>query len=360
MSAKLQRQASEDPWTAVLERSGAHDGRFVYGVRTTGVYCRPSCPSRRPRRENVEFFADPPAAERGGYRACLRCRPRQSPPLVELVARVCAALDEATARGERLTLDQLGGIAGKSPAHLQRVFKRATGVSPRAYASQRRLAALRRGLRTSASVTDAIYDAGFGSGSRVYEVSDAQLGMTPGTYRRLGEGARMRFTVVETTLGPLLVAGTAHGLCAVRFGASSEQLERELRGEFPRAEIGLADRRLTKWARVVVDGIEGRAALALLPLDVQSSAFQRRVWQALRSIRPGQTRTYGDVARAIGRPTAVRAVARACATNPVAVVVPCHRVVREGGALGGYRWGIRRKRALLAREDRARGIARRG
>ena len=397
----------DEAWQAIAERDGRWDGRLVYAVTSTGIYCRPSCPSRRPLRRNVRLFAAPADAEREGFRACRRCRPDDRPRAAHAVARARALLDDAVARGAEgpVTLDRLAAEVGMSPYHLQRVFAREVGLSPSAYLRhargerlKRRLRdgdtvtraafdagfasgsraydaardqlgmtpaaylrhargeRLKRRLRDGDTVTQAAFDAGFASGSRAYDAARDQLGMTPATYRRGGRGARVRVRVVPTSLGQLLVAATERGVCAVTLGDDPAALERELAAELPQAEIVRADddAELARWVDAVVARAEAAPTAADVPLDVRATAFQRRVWDALRRIPAGETRSYAAIAAELGAPNAVRAVARACATNPTALVVPCHRVVRTDGALAGYRWGVERKRELLERERRER------
>jgi AraC family transcriptional regulator of adaptative response/methylated-DNA-[protein]-cysteine methyltransferase len=337
-------------WQAVLLRDASQDGAFVYAVRSTGVYCRPSCPSRRPRREQVTFFRDPSAAELAGFRACRRCRPAEraaADPDVGLVRRACAYLDEHA--DHAITLDRLGRETGASPDRLHRAFRRLTGITPREYRDARRGERLRSSLRARGRVGPSVYEAGYGSSSRVYERADRLLGMTPATYARGGRGARIRFTIVTSSLGPLLVAATDRGVCRVGLG---ERAEAELRREFQAATVERDDGALARAARAILRHLDGRTPHIALPLDIRATAFQRRVWRELLTIPAGAVRSYADVARAIGRPRATRAVARACATNPVALVIPCHRVVRADGGLGGYRWGEDHKRRLLALEER--------
>jgi AraC family transcriptional regulator, regulatory protein of adaptative response / methylated-DNA-[protein]-cysteine methyltransferase len=357
MTARRETQAADPRWTAVLERDTRQDGRFVYAVATTGVFCRPSCPSRRPRQENVAFFSAPEEAERAGYRACRRCAPKSTvAPAERTVREACAYLEAHL--DEPVTLEVLGREIGVSPFHLQRMFKRVTGVSPKAYVNARRVERLKARLQQGDGVADATYEAGYGSGSRVYEQADAQLGMTPATYKRGGSGVTIRYGTTETPLGRLLVAVSERGVCAVTLGDSDGDLEAALRREYPQARIELGatgnDAHLEEWLGAVVRHLEGSQPSLALPLDVQATAFQRRVWQALQEIPYGATRSYGEIAAAIGQPQASRAVARACASNRVALVVPCHRVVRgdfaTSGEAGGYRWGAERKRRLLERE----------
>jgi len=334
----------QNKWHQVMARDARQDGRFVFAVRTTGVYCRPSCPSRRPRRESVEFFPGPGEAERAGYRACLRCKPTQVSAQAQYVTHARQLLDHAEGV---VTLAELSRRVGLSPFHLQRLFKRATGLSPREYQSARRVQQVKAGLRNGNDVTTALYDAGYGSPSRLYETSAQQLGMTPGEYRRGGAGARIRFAIVPTPLGRLLIAATERGLCAVRFGESATELERDLRREFHAAELHRDDAAMKRYVDPLLAILRGENATVELPLDVRATAFQRKVWEKLRQIPRGETRSYGEIARQIGEPHAVRAVARACATNPVALAIPCHRVIRSDGNESGYRWGVERKKKLL-------------
>ena len=345
-------------WEAVCSRDREYDGAFVYAVRSTGIYCRPSCPSRRPRREHVQFFGSPAGAEQAGYRACRRCQPeKRTPeePNLALVQRMCRYLSEP--RDQLPTLDELAQEFHLSPYHLQRTFKRIVGVTPRQYAEAQRLERFKTGLKQGESVTDALYEAGYASNSSAYTQAARQFGMTPTTYRD-GGGAAISYTVAESPLGWLLVAGTAKGLCAVRLGDSPAALEAELASEFPAAGVTRDDTGLGAPVTALMGYLHGAQPHLDLPLDVRATAFQQQVWRALQAIPAGSTRSYGEVAAAIGRPTAARAVARACATNPVALVIPCHRVIREDGALGGYRWGLERKERLLAQEaSAAAGVA---
>ncbi|MCU0494061.1 MAG: bifunctional DNA-binding transcriptional regulator/O6-methylguanine-DNA methyltransferase Ada [Chloroflexaceae bacterium] len=342
---------AERCWQAVLNHDAASDGEFVYGVRSTGVYCRPSCSSRRPRRENVAFFAAPDLAEAAGFRPCKRCQPRQ--PTAEtaqahMVQQVCAYIE--THLDETLTLAQLGEAVGVSPHHLQRSFTQALGISPRQYAETRRMEQFKQHVKEGQNVTDALYDAGYGSSSRLYERADAHLGMTPATYRRGGAGASIGYTIADSPLGPLLVAATERGICFVALDDDSERLVGLLRAEFPAASLEAADERLHPWVAAIVNHLHGQQPSLALPLDVQATAFQRRVWEALRAIPYGETRSYSGLAAELGDAKATRAVARACATNPVALVVPCHRVTAADGSMRGYRWGVARKQRLLELE----------
>lgn len=344
-------------WRLVLAHDRSADGAFVYGVRSTGIYCRPSCPSRRPKRDQVVFFALPEAAERQGFRECRRCKPRRTgmrDPRIETVARVCrdieARLKSDSVGDSRMTLSALSASTGMSSHQLERTFRGIMGITPRQYADERRIRHLKSSLKKGDDVTTALYEAGFGSSSRLYERAPVQMGMTPATYRRGGEGMSIHYTIADSPLGRLLVAATQRGISAVYLGGSDRELEAALKEEYPRANIERGKVELSSWVSQILNHLRGRQPHLDLPTDIQATAFQRRVWEELRRIPYGTTKTYSQVARAIGQPNAVRAVARACATNPVSVVVPCHRVVREDGKLAGYRWGIDRKRRLLERE----------
>lgn len=345
------RTADARRWTAVATRDRDADGSFVYAVTSTGIFCRPSCPSRRPRPERVRFFDAPAEAERAGFRACRRCAPvgaRPASPAATAVTRAAAYLRQHAT--DVVSLSTLAAHVGLSPSHLQRAFTAHTGVSPREFQAACRADHFRGALRAGHDVTTATYDAGYGSPSRVADQKPTGRGLTPSAYRKGAAGEEIRYAVVASALGRLLVAGTARGVCAVKLGASDASLVDALAAEFPGASVragGLP----AGWARAIASAIGGRPATTPdVPLDVQGTAFQWRVWKALTRIPAGQTRTYTEVATAIGAPTAARAVARACATNPVALVVPCHRVVPSAGGSGGYRWGAERKAALLARE----------
>jgi AraC family transcriptional regulator, regulatory protein of adaptative response / methylated-DNA-[protein]-cysteine methyltransferase len=338
-------------WRAVQRRDVAADAHFVYAVRSTGVYCRPSCPSRRPKRENALFFESPDAAERHGFRACQRCDPREPFQQRSLILRLCRFIEQNSA--EPLNLAALAREANLSPFHLQRVFKRAVGVSPREYADACRFNGFKGRLKASNSITDALFDAGYGSTSRAYERTASRLGMTPRRYRAGGRDARIEYAVTDSPLGRLLVAATEKGVCAISLGGNDAQLIGLLRKEFPAARIEPASDSLRLPLRTLDDYLRGKVSELDLPLDIKATAFQWRVWRALQSIPFGETRTYSQIAREIKRPSAVRAVARACATNPVALIVPCHRVIRGDGQLAGYRWGLKRKQALLALEQKA-------
>jgi AraC family transcriptional regulator of adaptative response/methylated-DNA-[protein]-cysteine methyltransferase len=345
MQADLQNK-----WQQVMARDARQDGRFVFAVRTTGIYCRPSCPSRRPRRESVEFFTQPSEAERAGYRACLRCKPTEVSAQAHYVRQARQVLDSAEGS---VSLADLSQRVGVSAFHLQRMFKRATGLSPREYQAARRMQQVKSELRKGGDVTTALYEAGFSSPSRLYEKSSQQLGMTPGAYRRGGAGVRITYAIAPTSLGRMLVAATARGLCAVRFGETASELAGELKNEFRAADLHRDDSKMRQYIEPLLAAIRGDSASVDVPLDVRASAFQKKVWDALREIPRGETRSYSEVAREIGHPEAVRAVARACASNPVALAVPCHRVIRGDGELAGYRWGIEKKKKLLERERRS-------
>jgi AraC family transcriptional regulator of adaptative response/methylated-DNA-[protein]-cysteine methyltransferase len=359
-------------WHAVQVRDRNADGAFVYGVRSTGIYCRPSCPSRKPRREQVVFFSLPDAAEQEGFRECRRCRPRAVPigdSRIERVARVCREIDAQVQADPgidlrsdtQLTLAALGKSAGMSPHQLDRAFRSAMGITPRQYADAQRMRRLKSRLKKGENVTTALYEAGYGSSSRLYERAPSHLGMTPAEYGRGGARMEIHYTIVDSPLGRLLVGATARGVSALYLGQSDAALRAALRKEYPAAELisETAASSRNNWGRLgdrvnkILAHLRGREPHLDLPTDVQGTAFQRRVWEELRRIPYGETKTYTQVARAIGKPAAIRAVARACATNPVSVVVPCHRVVRQDGSLAGYRWGINVKQALLEKEGKA-------
>jgi AraC family transcriptional regulator, regulatory protein of adaptative response / methylated-DNA-[protein]-cysteine methyltransferase len=347
----MTRNQESDWWQAVEARDATQDGQFVFAVSSTGVYCRPSCPSRRPRRENVSFFQRVEEAEKAGYRACLRCRPAAAgSPKLQWVKAVCRYIEQHL--DEPMTLARLGAQFEQSPFHLQRTFKSVLGITPRAYADSCRVRQLKSNLRAGHSVTRAMYDAGYSSSSRVYERTASQLGMTPDKYRRGAVAAVIRYTCADSPLGRMLVAATDKGVCAIQFAGSDEELEQGLRHEFPFAVRRRDDAGLESWKTTLLGQMRGVRLNSALPLDIRATAFQRRVWSHLQSIPFGETRSYGAVAKAIGRPSASRAVARACAMNPVAVAIPCHRVVRSTGAAGGYRWGLARQKTLLELERR--------
>jgi len=343
----------------MLEKDKGRDGSFFFGVTTTGVYCRPSCPARRPLRRNVRFYETPAQAEIDGLRPCRRCRPNAS--IAEPGARMrelCEYIREHCDSGDALTLARLAQHAKLSPFHLQRSFRAAIGVSPREYIEACRLEALKGRLRASGTVTDAIYEAGFGSSSRVYERVDSRLGMTPGEYRAGGGNLPISWATANTALGLLMMAATDRGLCFVQFGESNEELLAKLRAEYPAAEIlpmaQPCPEQFSAWTQALAEYLDGNPPQLDIALDIRATAFQFKVWNYLQSIPCGEVRSYADVAAGIGQPSAARAVGRACASNRVALVIPCHRVIRSSGDPGGYRWGLQRQRALLDCERKAR------
>lgn len=339
----------EARWAAVVRRDP--EATFFYSVETTGVYCRPACAARLARRENVRFHTTTAAAERAGFRACKRCRPTE-PALATRHADIIARACERIARdAEAPSLDVLASDAGMSRYHFHRVFKAATGVTPKAYAAAHRQGRVRDELLARGTVTEAIYGAGFNASGRFYEAAGDVLGMKPSAFRAGGTGARIRFAIGECSLGSILVAATDRGVCATSLGDDPDALARELQDRFPNAEIVGDDPAFDALVARVVGVVEAPGVALDLPLDVRGTAFQHRVWRALRDIRAGSTATYADIARRIGAPRAVRAVAQACAANPIAIAIPCHRVVRTDGSLSGYRWGVERKRTLLDRES---------
>ena len=343
--------SDDQRWQAVLERDRKYDGSFVYAVRSTGIYCRTGCPSRRPRRDQVRFFAVPAAAEQAGFRACRRCKPREAiarDPHALLAERTCRLLESS--RGSRMTLSALARGLGVSASHLQRVFTRVTGVTPRGYAEHLRSAKLRSSLKSGETVSRALYDAGYGSPSRIYEKRSAGLGMTPATLAKGGAGERISYGVAESPLGSVLVAATPRGLCFVTLGDSERAVESALAREFPAALRVRDDRALSTYVKDVLSRIAGREPHEELAFDVRATAFQRQVWDALRMVPAGTTISYSALAKRVGRPSAVRAVASAVAKNPVAIVVPCHRVIPIDGSTGQYRWGTKRKEELLRAE----------
>ncbi|APD11459.1 6-O-methylguanine DNA methyltransferase [Pandoraea vervacti] len=348
------RYASDDAkWAAVAARDKQADGEFFYSVRTTGVYCRPSCGARLARRENVAFHADMAAAERAGFRPCKRCKPDEGAQGARHAALVTAACRRIEAADVPPTLETLANEAGLSPHYFHRLFRAVTGVTPRAYANARRAERVRDALPAASSVTSAYYDAGFNSNGRFYAKSDALLGMKPAAFRAGGKAESIRFAVAQCSLGALLVAATSRGLCAISLGDDPDTLVRELQDRFPQAELVGADTGFERWVAQVVGFVESPRIGLSLPLDVRGTAFQQRVWQALRDVPAGETASYAQIAERIGAPRAVRAVAQACASNTLAVAIPCHRIVRNDGAVSGYRWGVERKRALLSQEREA-------
>lgn len=353
----MNRNTTQDEfrWQAVVARDRSQGQNFIFAVRSTGIFCRPGCKSRTPRREQVVFFDTADQASQAGFRPCKRCQPTLSGSAdaqKELVVQACALLDKDD---RPVSLEALGKALSVSPSHLQRVFKLIMGVSPRQYASARRVERFKKAARESVSLTDAIFEAGYGSTSRLYEKSGQRLGMSPGRYAAGGLSMKIYYTIVDCALGRMLLAGTARGIAGLAFADEVSDLESFLRSEFPAAQLERDDDRLSAWVAIIQAYLNGEAnsfmTLLELPLDVRSTAFQARVWEALRRIPVGETRTYTQVAESLGKPDAVRAVARACATNPVSLVTPCHRVVRRDGSLAGYRWGLARKRALLDLEQ---------
>jgi AraC family transcriptional regulator of adaptative response/methylated-DNA-[protein]-cysteine methyltransferase len=342
-------------WDLVLHRDASADAHLLYGVRTTGIYCRPSCPSRKPKRANVAFFSSVEAAERAGFRACQRCRPNRAKSLNSAVQLARNYIDNhiSNLSDERITLERLGEQTGMSPYHLQRKFKETVGLTPAQYIRARKSERLKGELKRGETVSRASYGAGYGSSSRVYEDAPTRLGMTPATYKSGGSGAHIDYVIANTSLGLLLVGATNRGVCAVTLGDDAEALEAALEREYPaatRKRLTEAWSALRTWVEAVVATVEGAQGRTDIPLDVQASAFQWKVWHELQKIPFGETRSYSDIANAIGAPSSVRAVASAIANNRVAVVIPCHRVVSKSGSLGGYRWGVERKERLLAKE----------
>jgi AraC family transcriptional regulator of adaptative response/methylated-DNA-[protein]-cysteine methyltransferase len=349
-------------WEAVQKRDRSQDGLWFVGVLTTGVYCRPSCASRRALRKNVRFYRTSQEAERDGLRPCLRCRPLEAASgtagadkMWELCRYIDSHID--TDAYSRVDLEELARRAGLSRFHLQRTFKAVVGVTPKQYADARRMARLKSGLKRAKDVTEAVYDAGFGSSSRVYERADTRLGMTPNQYRRGGEGVQITYAAAQTALGLMMIGATDRGICFLQFGEDEDELAAALRKEYPKAQVeamGEPRPEFRAWMEALQNHLAGHAGSAAheIPLDIRATAFQMRVWNYLQTIPAGQVQSYSEVASGIGRPAAVRAVARACATNTVAIVIPCHRVIRGTGELGGYRWGLARKRALIDLERR--------
>lgn len=352
-SIRLTEDRDDSRWQAVLERDARADGGFVYAVSTTRVFCRPSCGARTPLRKNVSFYRTPPEAKLAGFRACKRCEPESGGPRQrqrELVIEACRRIERAA---REPTLHELARAVGVSPFHFSRVFKRIVGVTPKQYAMAHRSGLAAKNLKTSKDVTTAIYDSGYGASSRFYESNKGRHGMTATKLRKGGHGVEIRYAFGDSSLGLVAVAATDSGICAILFGASRDALTEDLKGRFPRAVLEAADpgSDFDQWVERTMGYLDGKSELFELPLDVRGTAFQELVWRTLGDIRSGQTVSYGEIAARIGRPKAARAVAGACAANPVAVIVPCHRVVRADGDPTGYRWGIQRKRQLLNRES---------
>jgi AraC family transcriptional regulator of adaptative response/methylated-DNA-[protein]-cysteine methyltransferase len=345
-------RAAERYWRATVSRDARADGTFVLAVRSTHIYCRPSCPARRPLRRNVVFFRTGAEAEKQGFRACRRCRPNEVAGPVALVERASRELAKF-GEDEGIRFAALAARLNTTPSTLRRAFQQVTGLRPRDLAAALRVARFKKMLREGKKIAEALYETGYGSTSRVYENSNAQLGMTPATYRKGGKNMKIGYAIAKSSLGKILVGATERGISAVYLGDADAKLLEELRDEYPQAEISAGGDSFEQWVKDIVQRVEGNPPRLELPLDLQATAFQRRVWQELQRIPRGTTRTYTQVARALGSPKAVRAVARACATNPVSIVVPCHRVIREDGSLAGYRWGLSRKEQLLAQERSA-------
>jgi AraC family transcriptional regulator, regulatory protein of adaptative response / methylated-DNA-[protein]-cysteine methyltransferase len=348
-------RSKEHRWALVESRDHQADGEFVYAVKSTGIFCRPSCPSRRPRREMIEFYDNPALAQKAGYRACLRCAPAERNSQLAKIESACRFIEQNLE--STVSLDQIAAHVGLSPFHFQRLFKKRLGISPRQYQQAQRSGKFKQALHTEVRITDAIYEAGYGSSSRAYESGSDQLGMTPTAFRRNGEGMNISYTIISSPMGKLLIASTERGLCAVRFGDSDASLLRELQSDFHAANLQRRDSELKPAVASVKSLMAGMNISGDIPLDIQGTAFQQRVWNALRQIPRGQTRSYTEVAQSIGSPKAVRAVANACASNPVALVVPCHRVVQANGKLAGYRWGVERKAALLRKESQTENVS---
>jgi len=349
MQTEIPARAAAQYWRATMTRDARADGTFVLAVRSTHIYCRPSCPARRPLRRNVVFFHSGAEAEKHGFRPCLRCRPNEVAGPVALVERASRELARF-GEDEEAGFAALAGRLGTTPGTLRRTFVQVTGLRPRELAAALRLARFKKLLREGKGIAEALYETGYGSTSRVYESSDAQMGMTPATYRKGGQGMKIGYAIAKTSMGKILVGATERGVSAVYLGDADAELVKELREEYPKAEIVAGGDTFERWVEEIVQRVAGNPPRLELPLDLQATAFQRRVWQELQTIPRGRTRTYTQVARALGNAKAVRAVARACATNPVSIVVPCHRVIREDGSLAGYRWGLSRKEQLLAQE----------
>jgi AraC family transcriptional regulator of adaptative response/methylated-DNA-[protein]-cysteine methyltransferase len=345
----------DEMWRAILARDETRDGTFVFGVRSTGIYCKPSCPAKHPQIGQIVFFRGPEEAEQSGFRACKRCNPRDnSSPRTELVQRICAYIDNHL--DQKLTLGILSREVGLSPSHFQRIFKKVLRLSPRQYIESRRLERVKQSLRRGETVTNALYDAGFTSRGRLYEKSSRQLGVNPGTFRRGGEGLSIHYTIVDSPIGRLLLGATGNGICAVCIGASDEAVEASLREDYYAADLYRNDHQMKKWADEFSQYFNGREFSRGLPIDVQATAFQWKVWRQIQAVPFGKTSSYGEIAEKLGNPQAVRAVANACANNHVAILIPCHRIVGKKGDLRGYRWGVNRKQTLLSLEGRAQPL----
>jgi AraC family transcriptional regulator of adaptative response/methylated-DNA-[protein]-cysteine methyltransferase len=355
--APAKAYSDDERWSAVMRRDADANGTFYYAVKTTGVYCLPSCASKRPLRTNVEFFGSAAEARAGGYRPCKRCRPDGNTVEEQQAQKIAAACKLIEDSDSVPTLNELAAAAGMSSYHFHRVFKAVTGLTPKAYAVAHRAERMQQALSEGGSVTRAVYDAGFNSTGRFYEATDRALGMTPSAFRAGGEGMRIRFGIGACSLGAILVAATSRGICSIVLGNDAEAVLHELQDRFPKAELVGGDREFENWMATVIGFVEAPEHRFDLPLDVQGTTFQRRVWQALTQIPVGSRVSYAEIAKKIGAPRAVRAVAQACAQNTIAVAIPCHRVVRTDGSLSGYRWGVERKRALLDRESKQGRLA---
>ncbi len=352
------QRTDEEKWAAILARDASVDGSFVFAVRSTRIYCRPSCPAKRPGRKQVVFFAEPDQAEQSGYRPCQRCKPRDKDPspTTRLVGESCKYID--THLEGKLTLSNISAQAGVSPFYLQRTFKKVLGISPREYVGARRLAKVKHLLNRGETVTEALYNAGFTSRSRLYEKTPGRFGLSPGEVRRGGYGYRIEYTIVDCPLGRMLLGTTERGICAVCIGDSDVEVETALSQDYPLAELRRDDQGTFNWASEFAKYFAGQRSLEDLPIDVVATAFQWKVWSRIRSIPYGRTLSYAEMARTIGTPRGARAVARACSANPVALLVPCHRIIGADGGLRGYQWGEKRKKALLELEQRNKPLSR--
>jgi AraC family transcriptional regulator, regulatory protein of adaptative response / methylated-DNA-[protein]-cysteine methyltransferase len=337
---------------AIAQRDKTFDGRFVYAVKSTKIYCRPSCPSRKPKVENLELFSLPEAARQVGYRACKRCHPDEAKVVDPQLEKIQAICDYIEHHVEAISLESLSKAFSFSPSHLQRTFTNIVGVSPQAYAEAYRMKQIKIALQNGDDISGAVYEAGYGSASRLYSKAKSELGMTPKTYKQKGKDILIRYSVTDSAFGKVLVAATRKGICAVRLADTQEELTRMLGDEFSNAHLIQDDATLKTYVESILANLEGNLPHLDLPIDVKATAFQKRVWQELQKIPYGETRSYSDVAKAMGEPKAVRAVATACASNSVGIVIPCHRVIRGDGSLSGYRWGVERKRKLLEHESK--------
>lgn len=351
-NAVVANTVNDERWEAVIGRDATADGQFVYAVQSTGVYCRPTCPSRKPGRKMVSFYDRPADAEQVGFRPCLRCSPTGTDATGQemRIRAACEFMDQHF--DEEIRLADIAAKAGLSPFYFHRVFRSVMGITPRQYLASRRIGRFKSSVREGNSVTHAIYESGYGSSSRLYENAATELGMSPASYKKGGKGTKIKFATTSSTLGRVIVAATDKGVCKVAFGDSDDELERDLRNEFTDADLLRSDSSFRALFKALKGCLEGRGGGQDLPLDIGGTAFQRKVWEALRKIPAGETRSYGEVAQAIGQPTAVRAVAAACASNSVAILIPCHRVIQKDGGTAGYRWGVERKETLLENEKK--------